>query len=104
MKKSFHPQWYILILTVAAAIIGAVIRFRQLQFELLPDGSLAEGSYLHIPLIILSVVLIGGLIGLLLPLSERKSPSAILLCILDCHRIYFIAASSGFSASSPRMQ
>ncbi len=73
MKKSFHPQCYILILTVAAAIIGAVIRFRQLQFELLPDGSLAEGSYLHIPLIILSVVLIGGLIGLLLPLSERKS-------------------------------
>ena len=71
MKKSFHPQWYILILTAAAALIGAVIRFQQLQLELLPDGSLAEGSYRHIFLIILSAVLAGGLILLILPLSDR---------------------------------
>lgn len=73
MKKNFHPQWYILLVTVAAAIAGALVRYRQLQTELLPDGSLADGSYLHIVLILISVVLIGALICLLLPLSNRES-------------------------------
>lgn len=73
MKKSFHPQWYILLVTVAAAIAGALVRYRQLQTELLPDGSLADGSYLHIVLILISVVLVGALICLLLPLSNRES-------------------------------
>lgn len=73
MKKSFHPQWFILFLTAAVAIAGAVIRLSQLQTELLPDGSLAEGSYLHILLGLLTAVLVGGLICLLLPLSNRKS-------------------------------
>lgn len=73
MKKNFHPQWYILLVTVAAAIAGALVRYRQLQTELLPDGSLADGSYLHIVLILISVVLIGALICLLLPLPNRES-------------------------------
>lgn len=73
MKKSFHPQLFILLLTAAAAIAGAFIRYRQLQTELLNDGSLAQGSYLHIILILITVVLIVGLICLLLPLSKQES-------------------------------
>lgn len=73
MKREFHPQWYIVLLTVAASVAGALIRWRQLQTELLEDGSLMPGSYLHIVLILLTVVLLGALIGLLLPLSDRKN-------------------------------
>lgn len=90
MKKSFRPQWLIVIITLLSAAAGAFVRSRQLSCELLSDGSLAEGSYRHFILIGITVLLIGSLIGLLLPVSKRECdekvfstrPLTCVICIL----------------------
>lgn len=72
MKKSRLPQILPAVITLLGALIGFLIRRVQLAVELLPDGSLAPGSFLHIVLTVLTLLLIAALIALLLPL--KRSP------------------------------
>ena len=53
MKKSTLPQLLLLIVTLLGSLIGFFVRRAQLANELLSDGSLAPGSYLHIVLTVL---------------------------------------------------
>ena len=71
MKKA--SRWLLLALTFCVAAAGFLIRRRQLLTELLPDGSLAEGSTLHILLIVLSCVFFVGLVAFLYPLPKKES-------------------------------
>lgn len=71
MKKA--SRWLLLALTFCVAVAGFLIRRRQLATELLPDGSLAEGSALHILLIVLSGVFFVGLVAFLFPLPKKVS-------------------------------
>lgn len=63
----------ILILTALFAAAGFFLRRGQLAKELLSGGFLAQGSYLHIVLLILTAVLVVGLTVLLLPLEKKES-------------------------------
>lgn len=72
MKKTVRTQWYLVALTLLAAVLGAVLRRSQLLYELLPDGSLAEGSSLHRVLAVLSGVWLAAAAGLLLPLEKKQ--------------------------------
>ena len=56
----------ILILTLLFSVAGFFLRRSQLARELLEGGFLAQGSYLHIVLLVLTVIFIAGLIILLL--------------------------------------
>lgn len=81
MKKA--SRWLLLALTFCVAVAGFLIRRQQLATELLPDGSLAEGSTLHILLTVLSGILFVGLIAFLIPLQKKESwrqvfPAAVL--------------------------
>lgn len=70
MKKS--TRWLLLALTFCVTVAGFLIRRQQLVSELMPDGSLAEGSYLHILLIVLTGILFVGLITFLYPLAKKE--------------------------------
>lgn len=72
MKKRFHPQWFLIGLTLLLSVTGFLLRRRQLAVELMPDGTLVAGSYLYILLIVLVFVMIAGLTALLLPLRRLK--------------------------------
>lgn len=74
MKKQTVLSWFAAVLTFAAAVVGFCLRRVQLLRELLPDGSLAEGSSLWLCLLILVAAFAAVLIGLLLPM-ERLSRS-----------------------------
>ena len=54
MKKILRSPLLIGLLAFFAALVGFFLRSIQLRTELLADGSLAEGSYLHILLLVLS--------------------------------------------------
>ncbi len=71
MKKL--SRWLVLALTFCVAIAGFLIRRQQLAAELMSDGSLAEGSSLHILLTVLSGILFVGLIAFLFPLPKKES-------------------------------
>lgn len=71
MKKT--TRWLLLALTFCVAVAGFLIRRQQLLTELLADGSLAEGSSLHILLTVLSGVFFVGLVAFLYPLSKKES-------------------------------
>ena len=70
MKKT--SRWLLLALTFCVAVAGFLIRRQQLISELMQDGSLAEGSYLHILLIVLTGILFVGLIAFLYPLDKKE--------------------------------
>ena len=55
MKKSRLPQILPAVITLLGALIGFLVRRVQLAVELLPDGSLAPGSFLHIVLTVLTL-------------------------------------------------
>ena len=57
--------------TLVFASAGFFLRLSQISLELLPDGFLKEGSFLHIPLFVLTAVLLVGLCLLLRPLEPR---------------------------------
>lgn len=71
MKKT--SRWLLLALTFCVAVAGFLIRRRQLLTELMPDGSLAEGSTLHILLTVLSGVFFVGLVAFLYPQQKKES-------------------------------
>lgn len=71
MKKA--SRWLLLALTFCVAVAGFLIRRQQLATELLADGSLAEGSSLHILLTVLSGVFFVGLVAFLYPLPKKES-------------------------------
>ena len=71
MKKL--SRWFVLALTFCVAVAGFLIRRQQLAAELLPDGSLADGSILHILLAVLTGVLFVGLVAFLYPLPKKES-------------------------------
>lgn len=71
MKKT--SRWLLLALTFCVAVAGFLIRRQQLATELLADGSLAEGSSLHILLTVLTSVLFVGLVAFLYPLPKKES-------------------------------
>lgn len=71
MKKTIQTQWCLVALTLFVSVAGAILRGRQLLYELQPDGSLAAGSSMHIVLTILSGVWLAGAIALLLPLAKK---------------------------------
>lgn len=83
MKKTIQTQWYLVALALLASAAGAVLRGRQLLYELQPDGSLAAGSAMHIVLAILSGVWLAGAIALLLPLAKKTQWK-------DCFRTSFV--------------
>lgn len=70
MKKT---PLLIFIATLVFAVAGFFLRLSQLSTELLPNGFLAEGSFLHIVLLVLTAVLLVGLALLLRPLEQRES-------------------------------
>ncbi len=63
---------FILIFSLLCTLGGLVLRMVQLSRELLPGGILAQGSYLHIVLMLLCLLLAGVLTVFLLPLEKRK--------------------------------
>lgn len=63
----------IFILTLLCSMGGFFLRRAQLAKELLPGGFLAQGSYLHIVLLVLTCLLLVALIFLLRPLEQRAS-------------------------------
>ncbi len=67
----------ILILTLLFSVAGFFLRRSQLARELLEGGFLAQGSYLHIVLLVLTVIFIAGLIVLLLPLEKKTDHSSV---------------------------
>lgn len=71
MKKA--SRWLLLALTFCVAVAGFLIRQQQLAAELLPDGSLADGSTLHILLTVLSAAFFVGLVAFLYPLPKKVS-------------------------------
>lgn len=71
MKKTIQTQWYLVALTLIVSVPGAILRGRQLLYELQPDGSLAVGSSMHIVLALLCGVWLAGVIALLLPLAKK---------------------------------
>ncbi|MGN1306721.1 MAG: hypothetical protein ACI4V3_03545 [Faecousia sp.] len=71
MKKTIQTQWCLVALALLISVAGAILRGRQLLYELQPDGSLAAGSSMHIVLPILSGVWLAGAIALLLPLAKK---------------------------------
>lgn len=71
MKKQTVLSWLTAVLTFAAALVGFCLRRTQLLRELLPDGSLAEGSSLWLCLLVLCAVFVAVLIGLLLPMEKQ---------------------------------
>lgn len=73
MKKLLHSQGLLLLLTLAAAVAGALLRRYQLANELLKDGTLAPGSKMHIVLLILLVLYGAVLVLLLRPLRKKRS-------------------------------
>ncbi|MBQ6430930.1 MAG: hypothetical protein IJJ99_03520 [Oscillospiraceae bacterium] len=66
-------RWLVLALTFCAAAAGFLIRRQQLATELMSDGSLAEGSTLHVLLTVLAGILFVGLIAFLYPLPKKES-------------------------------
>lgn len=80
----------IFVATLLFSVAGFFLRLTQLSSEMLPNGFLAEGSWLHIVLLALTAVLLLGLILLLRPLEQRarwcsafsKAPFANILLLL----------------------
>lgn len=72
MKKTFQTQWYLLFLTLAVALSGWLLRSVQLSTELLPSGALAQGSYLHVVLAVVTIVFLILLALLILPLAQER--------------------------------
>ena len=70
MKTS---PFLIFISALLCSVAGFFLRLRQLSHELLPGGFLAEGSYMHILLLVLTAVLLAGLCLLIFPLKQRAS-------------------------------
>lgn len=66
-------RWLLLALTFCVAVAGFLIRRQQLAAELMPDGSLAEGSSLHLLLAALAGVLFVGLVAFLYPQPKKIS-------------------------------
>lgn len=93
MKKAFRPQWFLIALTLIAALVGVLVRSSQLKTELLPEGRLAAGASLHIVLLVLTLVTIGGFIGLLLPLKNQKIGKAVFSSNPICGLILFLSAA-----------
>lgn len=71
MKSS--NKLLIFILALVFSVAGFFLRRTQLAKELLPGGFLAQGSYLHILLLVLTCLLLTALILLLRPLEQRAS-------------------------------
>lgn len=66
MKKDSFSRLFLLILTAVAAVAGFILRRCQLAYELQANGSLANGSRLHIILgILLAVYAVAAIICLL---------------------------------------
>ena len=70
MKKLLRSNFLILILIFVLAAAGFALRCRQLGHELLADGALAKGSYLHIILAIQSGLAVLLLIAFLRPMKK----------------------------------
>lgn len=70
MRKA--SRWLLLALTFCTAVAGFLLRRQQLVSELMSDGSLTEGSYLHILLTVLTGILFVGLIAFLYPLPKKE--------------------------------
>lgn len=71
MKKSFHPQLSLVLITLFVSLVGVILRWQQIQKELLPDGGLASGSFLHYILLALLGIFVLSLIFLLRPLPKK---------------------------------
>ena len=67
MKKSNSLQVTLALVVLLGSLIGFFVRRAQLAVELLSDGSLAPGSFLHIVLTVLTLVLLAAMFALLLP-------------------------------------
>lgn len=70
MKKTNSLPILLGLLVLLGSIVGFFVRRAQLAGELLPDGSLAAGSYLHIVLTVLTLLLLAAMFALLLPLKR----------------------------------
>ncbi len=70
MKKSNSLQVTLALVVLLGSLIGFFVRRAQLAVELLSDGSLAPGSFLHIVLTVLTLVLLAAMFALLLPLKR----------------------------------
>lgn len=70
MKKQTILSWLTAAITFAATLVAFCLRRVQLLRELLPDGSLAEGSSLWLFLAVLSGVFVVALVALLLPMEK----------------------------------
>lgn len=92
MKKS---PILIFIATLVFAAVGCCLRMLQLSKELLPDGFLAEGSFLHILLLVLTAVLLAGLVLLLRPLEQRESWRNA-FCTAPVSDVLLLVAALGF--------
>ena len=92
MKKSTLPQLLLLIVTLLGSLIGFFVRRAQLANELLSDGSLAPGSYLHIVLTVLTFVLLAAFFALLLPLRRLTGYRAIFTAAPLLNGLQLVAA------------
>lgn len=71
MKTSRISRLLIPLITLFGAAVGFFARRLQLSSELLVDGSLAPGSYLHVVLAVLALAVTASLAALLLPLRRK---------------------------------
>lgn len=79
MKRSSGCRWLVILLTLAACLAGFFLRQRQLQTELLSDGSLAPGSRLHYWLLAVSLLTAVAVALLLYPLKRQQSWRSVFL-------------------------
>lgn len=77
MKKTFRPQWYLVFVTLFVSLVGVVVRWQQINSELLPDGGLAEGSFLHYILLAFIAILFVSLILSIRLLPKKNSWSQV---------------------------
>lgn len=73
MKKLMNSQGIVLLLTILAALTGALLRLAVLSHELQADGTLLSGSHRYIVLLVVLVLYLALLIVLLRPLRRKRS-------------------------------
>lgn len=73
MKSNSTEKRILLSGAAVFSLSGLILRFLQLKNELLPDGSLAEGAFLHHILLILSICFVIGISVLLWRLPRLTS-------------------------------
>lgn len=79
-------------LALLGTLVGFFLRRQQLTTELLSDGSLVSGSYLHIVLLIISLVLLAAFVALLLPLRPCKGYRPFFTATLGLNVLQIVAA------------